>query len=74
MIKLKVTQIGNSLGVILPKEALARLNVDKGDELYLTPALDGYRITPHGEGLAVQLEQARAIMKRRRTVLRELAK
>ena len=74
MIKLKVTQIGNSLGVVLPKEALARLNVDKGDELYLTPAPDGYRITPQGEGLADQLEQARAIMKRRRGVLRELAK
>jgi putative addiction module antidote len=74
MIKLKVTQIGNSLGVVLPKEALTRLNVDKGDELYLTPAPDGYRITPQSEGLADQLETARAIMKRRRAVLRELAK
>jgi putative addiction module antidote len=74
MIKLKVTQIGNSLGVVLPKEALARLNVDKGDELYLTPAPDGYRITPQAEGLADQLEAARTIMRRRRAVLRELAK
>jgi bifunctional DNA-binding transcriptional regulator/antitoxin component of YhaV-PrlF toxin-antitoxin module len=60
--------------VVPPKEALARLNVDKGDELYLTPAPDGYRITPQREGVADQLEQARAIMKRRRAVLRELAK
>jgi len=60
--------------VVPPKEALARLNVDNGDELYLTPAPDLYRITPQPEGLADQLEQARAIMKRRRAVLRELAK
>lgn len=74
MIKLKVTQIGNSLGVVLPKEALARLKVDKGDELFLTEAPDGYRITPQGEGIEAQLEAARAIMKKRRAVLRELAK
>jgi putative addiction module antidote len=74
MIRLKVTQVGNSLGVVLPKEALAKLNVGKGDELFLTPAPDGYRVTPQYEGLEEQLAAARAIMKRRRSVLRELAK
>lgn len=73
MIKLKVTQIGNSLGVILPKEALARLNVDKGDELYLTPAPDGYRITPQGDADADALEVGRAFMKRYRKTFRALA-
>jgi putative addiction module antidote len=73
MIKLKVTQIGNSLGVVLPKEALARLNVDKGDELYLTPAPDGYRITPQGDADAEALEAGRALMKRYRKTFRALA-
>ncbi|MFZ4071109.1 MAG: AbrB/MazE/SpoVT family DNA-binding domain-containing protein [Caulobacterales bacterium] len=73
MIKLKVTQIGNSLGVILPKEALARLNVDKGDELYLTPAPDGYRITPQEGSNQDALEMGRAFMKRYRKTFRALA-
>jgi len=74
MIRLKVTQIGNSLGVVLPKEALARLKVNKGDDLFLTEAPDGYRVTPLDEEAARQLEAAREIMNRRRAVLRELAK
>jgi putative addiction module antidote len=40
---LKIIQIGNSLGVTLPKEALAALKVEKGDTLTLTPAPDGFR-------------------------------
>lgn len=74
MIKLKVTQIGNSLGVVLPKEALSRLKVEKGDEVYLTEAPDGFRLTPHADGVEEQLAKAREIMKRRRAVLRALAK
>jgi putative addiction module antidote len=42
---LKVTTIGNSAGVILPKELLARLRVDKGDELYAVETPDGLRLT-----------------------------
>ena len=71
---LKVTQIGNSVGVILPKDVLARLNVGKGDELYLTESPDGVRITPHNPVFEAQMSAARDIMKRRRAVLRELAK
>lgn len=70
----KVIQVGNSLGVILPKETLGRLRVEKGDVVYLTEAEDGYRMTPHNPTFASQMEAARAIMKKRRAVLRELAK
>ena len=74
MIKLKITKIGNSLGVVLPKEALARLKVDQGDAVFLTEAPDGYRITLYDEQLGIQLAEARDIMRKRRNALRELAK
>ena len=74
MIKLKLTAIGNSLGFVLPREAVARLKLDKGDTLYLTEAADGYRLTPYSEAFARQMEAARKVMKRRRAALRELAK
>ncbi|MCL1961555.1 MAG: AbrB/MazE/SpoVT family DNA-binding domain-containing protein [Desulfovibrionaceae bacterium] len=71
---LKVTQIGNSLGVILPRQVLAQLALEKGDALYLTASADGVRLTPHDPAFEHQMEQARKIMKERRAVLRELAK
>ena len=71
---LKLTQIGNSVGVILPKEVLAQLNLGKGDTLYLTDSPDGMRVTPHDPVFEGQMRQARDIMKARRPVLRELAK
>ena len=71
---LKVTQIGNSLGVVLPREVLAELNVDKGDRLFLTRSPDGYRITRSDPDFERQMTKAREIMKRRHDVLRELAK
>ena len=71
---LKLTQIGNSVGVILPKEVLARLKLEKGDMLYLTDSPDGMRITPHDPVFEDQMQAARDIMKSRRGVLRELAK
>ncbi|MEW6099896.1 MAG: AbrB/MazE/SpoVT family DNA-binding domain-containing protein [Pseudomonadota bacterium] len=74
MIALKLTQIGNSVGVILPKEVLARLKVEKGDTLYVIDSPDGVRLTPHDPEFEAQMEAAREIMKRRRAVLRELAK
>jgi putative addiction module antidote len=74
MIKLKITKIGNSLGVVLPKEALSRLKVEQGDALFLTEAPDGYRITLYDEELGIQLAEARDIMRKRRNALRELAK
>jgi putative addiction module antidote len=74
MVTLKLSRIGNSVGVVLPKEVLARLKVEQGDTLYLTESPDGFRLTPHDPEFAEQLEAARAVMKRRRAALRELAK
>jgi putative addiction module antidote len=74
MFSLKLTQIGNSLGLILPKEVLARLKLEKGDEIFITESAEGYRITPHNPAFEAQMKAARKIMKNRRAVLRELAK
>lgn len=71
---LKLTQIGNSLGLILPKEALARLKLEKGDTLYLTESPDGFRLTPFDPEFEEQMKAAREIMKARKAVLHELAK
>lgn len=74
MYKLKVTTVGNSTGVVLPKEVLSRLKLQKGDVLYLTETPDGYKITPYDEEFARQMEAAERIMRENRDVLRELAK
>jgi putative addiction module antidote len=74
MTKLKLTAIGNSAGVVFPKEVLARLKLEKGDSIYLTESPDGYRLTPYDPGFEAQMETARKIMKKRRAALRELAK
>ena len=72
---LKLIPIGNSTGVIIPKEMLARLHVDKGDQLYLTEAPDGsYRLTPFDADFARQMELAEEIMREDREILRALAK
>lgn len=75
MTALKLTQIGNSVGVILPKEVLAKLNVGKGDTLYVSDAASGgVVLSPYDDSFAQQMEVARRVMKKRRNVLRELAK
>jgi len=74
MIKLKLTAVGNSAGVVFSKEVLARLKLDKGDTVYLTESPDGYRLTPYNPAFEAQMTAARTIMKRRRAALRELAK
>lgn len=71
---LKLTQIGNSVGVILPRELLAKLGVAKGDTLYAVDQPDGVRLTVADPDFAAQMEVARQVMKERRAVLRELAK
>ena len=71
---LKVTQVGNSLGVVLPREVLAELNVDRGDRIFLTRSPDGYRVTRSDPEFERQMTHAREIMRRRHDVLRELAK
>lgn len=74
MHSLKITRIGNSLGVILPREVLARLKLEKGDTVHLTESPDGVRLTPHDPAFELQMKAARKIMKERRAALRELAK
>jgi putative addiction module antidote len=72
--KLKITPIGNSFGVILPKEALAKLKVTGGDAVFITETSDGFRITPYDPEFETQMQAAKGVMKRRRNALRELAK
>lgn len=72
--KLKITTVGNSAGVVLPKELLARLRVAKGDSLYATELPDGVKLTPFDPQLAGQMEVAERVMREDRNVLRKLAK
>ena len=74
MTTLKLTQIGNSVGVILPKEMLARLKLEKGDTVFVTDAVDGIMLSPYSAEFETQMAAARGVMKKRRAVLRELAK
>ncbi len=74
MYTLKVTQIGNSIGVILPKELVAKLGVAKGDTVYAVEQPDGVRLTTADADFEAQMEVARQVMKKWRNVLRELAK
>ncbi|MBS0589428.1 MAG: AbrB/MazE/SpoVT family DNA-binding domain-containing protein [Proteobacteria bacterium] len=71
--KLKITTIGNSAGVILPRELLAKLRVDKGDSLYVTELPDGIKLMPFDPDFAAKMEVAESIMRRRRNLLRRLA-
>ena len=71
--KIKLTAIGNSTGVILPKELLARLRLAKGDALYATELPDGIKLTPFDPKLARQMEVAEKVMRKDRSVLRKLS-
>lgn len=75
MTVLKLTAIGTSTGVIIPKEMLARMNVGKGDSLYAVEAPDcGFRLTPYDPLFAKKMEKADDIMRRYRNTLHVLAK
>ena len=75
MIELKVRKIGNSLGVVLPKEVIARLNSAEGAALYLTEGPDGgYRLVPHDPAFAAKMAKAEDIMRRYGDTLHVLAK
>ncbi len=71
---LKIKKIGNSAGIILPKDVLARLRVGLGDTLHITEAPDGVRITASDPEFAAKMEAAEAIMREDRDILRVLAK
>lgn len=74
MVTLKIRKIGNSLGVVLPKEVLARLRAGEGDEVFFTESPDGFRLTPYAEELAGQMEAAERVMRKHRDALHELAR
>jgi putative addiction module antidote len=75
MLTLKVRKVGNSLGVVLPKEAVSQLKVEEGASLYLTEAPDGgYRLTPYDPEFERQMDAAEEGMARYRNTLRALAK
>ena len=71
---LKVTKIGNSAGVVLPKELLARLRIGPGDTLYATEAPDGVRLTAADPDFEAKMAAAEIIMREDRDILRVLAK
>jgi putative addiction module antidote len=72
--KLKLVKIGNSTGVILPKEVLDRLNLTAGDQLSCTQTPDGITLSSREVDFDEQMAAARDVMKRYRNALRELAK
>jgi putative addiction module antidote len=76
--QLKLRKVGNSMGVVLPKEVLAKLDIGEGDSLSLTAGLDGsFRVTPLPEGREQFVEQmkiAQKVIRQYRNTLRELAK
>lgn len=73
MITLKVTTVGNSVGVVLPKEVLTRLRVSKGDTLQVVETPDGVKLTPYDAEFAKQMDIAERVMRKRRDVLKKLA-
>jgi putative addiction module antidote len=71
---LKITKIGNSAGVILPKEVLAHLNVGVGETLSVVTTPRGIELSAAEPDFDAQMAAAREVMQRRKRALRELAK
>ncbi|MDQ7249868.1 AbrB/MazE/SpoVT family DNA-binding domain-containing protein [Dongia sedimenti] len=74
MLKLKITTIGSSAGVVLPKEVLARLKIEKGDYIGLSETPNGYELSPYDPDFEKAMDASRDVMRRYRNALRELAK
>ena len=75
MVEIKIRKFGNSLGVILPKEVLARLKSSEGERLFLVEDASGaYRLTAYDPNFESKMAAAEDIMSRYRNTLRELAK
>ena len=75
VVELKLRKVGNSVGLVLPKEALARLNVEEGDAVYLTETTDGgFRVTANNPGFVEKMKVAERLSRRYRHALKELAK
>jgi putative addiction module antidote len=75
VLELKLRKVGNSVGLVLPKEALARLNADQGDRIYLTETTEGgFRLTAGNPEFAKKMKVAERLSRRYRNALKELAK
>jgi putative addiction module antidote len=74
MLMLKLTQIGNSVGVVFPKEVLSRLKVSKGDSLFVTETPNGVELSAYNPEVEEQLKEGREFMREYRDTLRALAK
>ena len=75
LLELKVKKIGNSLGLVLPKEATSKLNVSEGDAVFLTDGINGgLRITAEAPNFSAQMKAAESLIKRYRNTLREVAR
>jgi putative addiction module antidote len=69
----KITTIGNSVGIVLPKEILNHLHVEKGDSLYITESPDGVQLSPYNVDLGRKLDAFKQVMRENRDVLKKLA-
>jgi putative addiction module antidote len=69
----KITTVGNSAGIVLPKEILSHLNVQKGDSLYVTKTPQGIQLVPYNDEFATQMETAERVIGKYRDALRRLA-
>ena len=74
MAEMKLIAVGNSVGVILPRELLVKLGLQKGDSLFASDTPDGVQLSVRNSDVEQQMEVARGLMKKWRNVLRELAK
>lgn len=71
---LKVTTVGSSVGVVLPREILRHLRVDKGDTLYAVETPNGIELSAYDPEFAEQMQAAEQVMREDREALKELAK
>jgi putative addiction module antidote len=75
VVELKIRKFGNSLGVVLPKEVISRLQTGDGERVFLIEASDGdYRLTPYDPAFEKKMAKAEEIMNRYRNTLHALAK
>lgn len=74
MTTIKVREVGNSLGMVLPKELVARLRVQKGDRLFVQETVDGIRLTPYDPEFQEQMDVAERVMREDRDALRALSR
>lgn len=74
MLTLKLTQIGNSVGAVFPKELMALLKISKGDSVFVTETPNGVELTAYNPDVEEQVKQGQEFMREYRDTLRALAK